>query len=148
MVDFTPGVKYGQRETQGKFVGIGHNSTFTIDPRLPDLKVAEDNRYGMRGPKEATDDGSKRPTALAHPASEAWTWRGHGTRCCHSKQYTGKMAFRTLATTPKGEVVIANDRGELRLYDKIDKKAKTVFPGWGGTRERGGGALGEVCAQR
>ena len=50
-----------------------------------------------------------------------------------SKNYQSKMGFRTLATTPKGETVVASDRGELRLYDKIDKKAKTLFPGWGGT---------------
>ena len=45
MVDFTNGAKYGQRDANGHFIGIGHNSIFMIDPRLTGNKIAQDSRY-------------------------------------------------------------------------------------------------------
>ena len=47
MVDFTSGAKYGQRDVNGHFIGIGHNSTFMIDPRLTGNKIAQDSRYAF-----------------------------------------------------------------------------------------------------
>jgi len=46
-------------------------------------------------------------------------------------QYKSKNEFRCVATTGKGHLVVASDKGELRLYDKIDKRAKTLIPGLG-----------------
>jgi hypothetical protein len=35
-------------------------------------------------------------------------------------------------TTGKGDLAVASAKGDIRLYDKIDKKAKTQLPGLGG----------------
>lgn len=48
------------------------------------------------------------------------------------KTYASKMQFSSLATTGKGELVVASDKGDIRLYDKLDKRAKTHLPGIGG----------------
>lgn len=47
------------------------------------------------------------------------------------KQYVVKNKFSAGATTGKGEVALASAKGEIRLFDKIDKRAKTLLPGFG-----------------
>jgi len=36
-----------------------------------------------------------------------------------------------MAATLNGRFLVANKKGEIRLYDKMGKKAKTLFPGLG-----------------
>jgi hypothetical protein len=47
-------------------------------------------------------------------------------------QYKSKNQFGAAATTGKGELVVASDKGDLRLYNQIEKRAKTHLPGLGG----------------
>lgn len=49
----------------------------------------------------------------------------------NSKSYQTAMNFKVAATTGKGEVLVGNTKGELRLFDKINKQAKTNLPGLG-----------------
>lgn len=47
------------------------------------------------------------------------------------KQYKTNNKFSCTVTTGKGDLIVASEKGELRLYDKIDKQAKTSLPGFG-----------------
>lgn len=47
------------------------------------------------------------------------------------KQYVVKNEFTRGATTGKGELALASAKGEIRLFDKLDKRAKTLLPGFG-----------------
>lgn len=47
------------------------------------------------------------------------------------KQYAVKNHFTCGATTGAGELAVASAKGELRLFNKLDKRAKTLLPGFG-----------------
>ena len=47
-------------------------------------------------------------------------------------QYASKNEFSCTATTGKGDLIVASQKGDIRLYDKIQKRAKTQLPGLGG----------------
>ncbi len=46
-------------------------------------------------------------------------------------EYASKVFFSSLATSQDGFLAVASDKGDIRLYDKIDKRAKTQLPGLG-----------------
>jgi WD40 repeat protein len=48
-----------------------------------------------------------------------------------SKQYSKKLDFSAAATTGSGDLAIGSSKGNIRLYDKIGKAAKTELPGMG-----------------
>ncbi|EQB61259.1 vacuolar import and degradation protein [Vairimorpha apis BRL 01] len=48
-----------------------------------------------------------------------------------SKDYKTKNQFNCGMSTSQGHVAVASKNGDLRLYDKIDKRAKSLLPGFG-----------------
>jgi hypothetical protein len=42
-----------------------------------------------------------------------------------------KNKFSCAATTGKGELAVASAKGEIRLYNKLSTRAKTMLPGLG-----------------
>ncbi|KAG8746820.1 hypothetical protein FRC10_003342 [Ceratobasidium sp. 414] len=44
------------------------------------------------------------------------------------KQYATKTAFSGVATTDKGALAVASEKGDIRLFDSIGKNAKTALP--------------------
>jgi hypothetical protein len=48
-----------------------------------------------------------------------------------SKQYVTKNDFSCGATTGKGELAVGSNKGEIRLYNKLNIRAKTHLPGLG-----------------
>ncbi|KAJ3313809.1 hypothetical protein HDU76_002549 [Blyttiomyces sp. JEL0837] len=48
-----------------------------------------------------------------------------------SKTYTVKNRFSCATTTGKGELAVASAKGEIRLYNKLNIRAKTHLPGLG-----------------
>ncbi|KAJ3098937.1 hypothetical protein HDU97_003574 [Phlyctochytrium planicorne] len=48
-----------------------------------------------------------------------------------SKQYVTKNKFSCATTTGKGELAVASEKGEIRLYNKLNMRAKTHLPGLG-----------------
>lgn len=48
-----------------------------------------------------------------------------------SKQYVVKNDFTCGATTGNGELAVASKKGDIRLFNKLDKRAKTLLPGFG-----------------
>ncbi|KAI3632005.1 hypothetical protein MIR68_009841 [Amoeboaphelidium protococcarum] len=89
--DFTNLTKYGQTDTEQRFVGVSHNALFNIDPRQPDAMILDNEM----------------------------------------KQYKSKNEFSCVATTGKGDLVVASDKGDIRLYNDVAKRAKTLLPGFG-----------------
>lgn len=47
------------------------------------------------------------------------------------KEYAVKNDFTCGTTTGRGELAVASAKGEIRLFDKLDKRAKTLLPGFG-----------------
>lgn len=48
-----------------------------------------------------------------------------------SKQYVTKNEFKCATTTGKGELAVASEKGDIRLYNKLNIRAKTLLPGLG-----------------
>jgi hypothetical protein len=48
-----------------------------------------------------------------------------------TRQYSVKNDFTCGATTGHGELAIASKKGDIRLFNKLDKRAKTLLPGFG-----------------
>lgn len=47
------------------------------------------------------------------------------------KQYVSKNAFSALATTEKGYVAVASNKGDIRMFDRLGINAKTHIPALG-----------------
>jgi hypothetical protein len=47
------------------------------------------------------------------------------------KQYTSKNAFSAAATTEKGYIAVASDKGDIRMFDRLGIRAKTQIPALG-----------------
>lgn len=47
------------------------------------------------------------------------------------KQYVTKNAFSAAATTAKGHIAVASERGDIRLFDRLGINAKTLIPALG-----------------
>ncbi|KAF2688047.1 vacuolar import and degradation protein-like protein [Lentithecium fluviatile CBS 122367] len=47
------------------------------------------------------------------------------------KQYATKNAFSAAATTEKGHIAVASEKGDIRLYDRLGINAKTLIPALG-----------------
>ncbi|PVU93891.1 hypothetical protein BB561_002956 [Smittium simulii] len=47
------------------------------------------------------------------------------------KQYTTKNLFSSVATNEKGNIIVASEKGDIRLFDRIGVNAKTSLPSLG-----------------
>lgn len=47
------------------------------------------------------------------------------------KQYTIKAEFSSAATTEKGFIAVASEKGDIRLFDRLGLRAKTAIPALG-----------------
>lgn len=47
------------------------------------------------------------------------------------KQYTSKNEFSAAATTEKGYIAVASDKGDIRMFDRLGVRAKTQIPALG-----------------
>ncbi|KAL8971155.1 MAG: hypothetical protein Q9183_001189 [Haloplaca sp. 2 TL-2023] len=47
------------------------------------------------------------------------------------KQYTTKNAFTSAATTDKGYIAVASEKGDIRMFDRLGLRAKTALPALG-----------------
>jgi hypothetical protein len=48
-----------------------------------------------------------------------------------TKQYSKKLGFSATCTTGSGDIAVGSLKGEIRLYNKLGKDAKTLLPGLG-----------------
>ena len=70
---------------------------------------------------------------LAHNALYRIDPRLSGNKLVDSelKQYTSKNAFSAAATTEKGYIAVASDKGDIRMFDRLGIQAKTHIPALG-----------------
>ena len=54
-----------------------------------------------------------------------------GNSMAESKQYTTKNKFSGITTTASGQLAVASEKGDIRLFDSIGKIAKTALPAMG-----------------
>lgn len=47
------------------------------------------------------------------------------------KQYASKNDFSAATTTESGKLVVASNKGDIRLFDQIGKNAKVCMHHWG-----------------
>ena len=85
-----------------------------------------DTKYGQMTPQKTF-------VGMSHNAFFRIDPRQSGTKLVESEmnQYKSKNEFSCTATTGTGDLVVASDKGDIRLYDKIQKRAKTHLPGLG-----------------
>jgi hypothetical protein len=89
----------------------------TVDHIAPENKFAQTTR-------EQTLVGA------SHNALFRIDPRVSGTKLVDSqfKQYVSKNKFSGVATTTKGGLAVASEKGDIRLFDAIGKNAKTALP--------------------
>ncbi|RSL42682.1 hypothetical protein CEP53_012065 [Fusarium sp. AF-6] len=56
---------------------------------------------------------------------------GHKLVDSEMKQYSSKNDFSALATTEKGYIAVASNKGDIRLFDRLGIRAKTQLPALG-----------------
>ena len=56
---------------------------------------------------------------------------GHKLVDAEMKQYASKNDFSALATTEKGYIAVASNKGDIRLFDRLGIRAKTQLPALG-----------------
>ncbi|KAI4184263.1 MAG: hypothetical protein L6R41_004867 [Letrouitia leprolyta] len=83
--------------------------------------------------KYAQMTGEQTFLGLSHNALYRIDPRLSGNKMVNSdlKQYTSKNAFSTAATTEKGYIAVASEKGDIRLFDKLGLRAKTALPALG-----------------
>ncbi|KAJ3278536.1 hypothetical protein HK104_002249 [Borealophlyctis nickersoniae] len=57
--------------------------------------------------------------------------RGNKRVDTETMQYQSKNNFSSAASTGKGELAVASSKGEIRLFNKVNMRAKTQLPGLG-----------------
>ena len=57
--------------------------------------------------------------------------QGHKLVDADMKQYTSKNDFSAMATTEKGYIAVASNKGDIRLFDRLGIRAKTQLPALG-----------------
>ncbi|ODN78680.1 hypothetical protein L202_04263 [Cryptococcus amylolentus CBS 6039] len=94
--------------------------TIDVDNIVPDTKYAQMN------PQQ---------TLLGHSHNSIFRIdpRVSGNKLVESqfKQYASKNDFSAATTTESGKLVVASNKGDLRLFDSIGKNAKTALPALG-----------------
>lgn len=77
--------------------------------------------------------GEKTFLGMSHNALYRVDPRLSGNKMVESdlKQYTSKNAFSTAATTEKGYIAVASEKGDIRMFDKLGLRAKSQLPALG-----------------
>ncbi|KAL9602929.1 MAG: hypothetical protein Q9219_001454 [cf. Caloplaca sp. 3 TL-2023] len=83
--------------------------------------------------KYAQMTGEQTFLGLSHNALYRIDPRLSGNKMVDSdlKQYTSRNAFSTAATTEKGYIAVASEKGDIRMFDKLGLRAKTQLPALG-----------------
>jgi hypothetical protein len=94
-----------------------------IHEDVPVLNIAPDNKFAQTTHEQTFVGTSGNAIFRVDP-------RVPGNKMVDSqyKQYTGKNQFSGVATTAKGGLAVASEKGDIRLFDSIGKNAKTALP--------------------
>ncbi|TCD69662.1 hypothetical protein EIP91_006679 [Steccherinum ochraceum] len=85
--------------------------------------IAPDNKFAQMTPEQTL-------VGTSHNALFRIDPRVSGTKMVDSqyKQYVAKNKFSGVTTTAKGQLAVASEKGDIRLFDSIGKNAKTALP--------------------
>ncbi|KAI0774253.1 VID27 cytoplasmic protein [Fomes fomentarius] len=85
--------------------------------------IAPDNKFAQMTPEQTV-------VGISHNALFRVDPRVSGNKMVDSqfKQYVSKNKFSGIATTEKGKLAVASEKGDIRLFDSIGKNAKTALP--------------------
>ncbi|GAA5825080.1 hypothetical protein JCM3770_004730 [Rhodotorula araucariae] len=116
-----PGSLYRLDLETGKVVDeLQVSNDFGVTNFLPDSKFAQT---------------TQQQTFIGHSANGLFRIdpRLAGSKLVESefKQYATKADFSAAATTEAGKIAVASKKGDIRLYDKLGKIAKTALPALG-----------------
>ncbi|EPE05140.1 vacuolar import and degradation protein [Ophiostoma piceae UAMH 11346] len=102
---------------------------------VDEWKVHEDIPVVTFAPENKFAQMTHEPTFLgvSHNALYRVDPRLSGTKLVDSelKQYVSKNDFSALATTGKGHIAVASNKGDIRLFDRLGINAKTHIPALG-----------------
>jgi hypothetical protein len=102
---------------------------------VEDWKVHEDISLKAFGPESKFAQTTPEQTLLgvSHNALFRIDPRLSGNKLVDSQhqQYLSNNQFSALATTEAGYVVVASEKGDVRLFDKVGKRAKVTLPALG-----------------
>ncbi|KAJ8489307.1 hypothetical protein ONZ45_g13633 [Pleurotus djamor] len=112
------------------------NSLYSLDIEVgkvvEEWKVHDDITVNAIAPdsKYAPTTHEQTLVGISHNALFRIDPRVTGTKLVETqfKNYTTKNAFSSVSTTGKGQLAVASDKGDIRLYDSIGKNAKTALP--------------------
>ncbi|KAL8812602.1 MAG: hypothetical protein Q9200_000897 [Gallowayella weberi] len=115
------------------------NSLYRMDLEygkvVDEWKVHDDIQVKTFAPEKKFSQmtGEQTFLGLSHNALYRVDPRLSGNKMVESdlKQYTTKNAFSAAATTEKGYIAVASDKGDIRLFDKLGLRAKTQLPAIG-----------------
>ncbi len=112
------------------------NSLYSLDIErgkvVEEWKVHDDITVDHIAPTEkfAQKTGEKTVVGISHNALFRIDPRMSGNKMVDSqfKQYVAKNKFSGIATTSAGQLAVASEKGDIRLFDSIGKNAKTALP--------------------
>lgn len=99
---------------------------WTVHPDAPVTAIVPDSKYAQMTGQQTLIGLNDSAVFRIDPRLP-----GHKRVDTEMKSYAVKNRFSCGATTSKGELAVASEKGEIRLFDKIDKRAKTLLPGFG-----------------
>ncbi|KAI4199509.1 MAG: hypothetical protein LQ350_004575 [Teloschistes chrysophthalmus] len=115
------------------------NSLYRMDLEygkvVDEWKVHDDIQVKNFAPEKKFSQmtGEKTFLGMSHNALYRIDPRLSGNKMVESdlKQYTSKNAFSTAATTEKGYIAVASEKGDIRMFDKLGLRAKSQLPALG-----------------
>lgn len=100
---------------------------WNVHPDAPVLNIIPDSKYAQMTPSKTFIGINSNSLFRIDPRLNTPSKRVEN----EMKEYAVKNEFNCGATTGKGELAVASNKGDIRLYNKIDKRAKTLLPGFG-----------------
>lgn len=115
------------------------NSLYRMDIEygkvVDEWEISENHKVKAFAPSQKFSQGTDEQTFLGVSDKALFRIdpRLSGTKLVESqlKNYATKVDFSALATTEKGYVAVASNKGEIRLYDRLGINAKTQLPAMG-----------------
>lgn len=119
--DTDPSTLYRMDLEYGKVV-----DEWKVDDNIPVLTFGPENKFAQMS-------GEQTFLGISHNALYRVDPRLSGNKLVQSqlKQYASKNDFSALATTAKGHIAVASNKGDIRLFDRLGINAKTHIPALG-----------------
>lgn len=99
---------------------------WNIDENIPVTQILPDSKYAQMTPQKTLVGISSKAIFRIDPRLS-----GKKLVDSESKQYVSKNQFSCATTTGKGELAVASEKGDIRLFNKLNVRAKTHLPGIG-----------------